>query len=118
MTPKETMELIVKALDDKKARDIRVLKLPETATIADYFVVCTATSSTQIKALADEAERVLKEAGEPLHHMEGYRGGSWVLLDFSSVVVHLFSAEARSFYSLERLWGDALPISVPGITAD
>lgn len=117
MTPKDTAELIAKVLDSKKGTEIRVLDTEAVTTLADYFVICTATSRTHIKALADETEKALKEQGIPLHHMEGYRGGTWVLLDFASVVVHLFSAEARSFYCLERLWNDAVPVSIPGITA-
>lgn len=100
------MEL-AKALDNKKGGDIKVLKTADVTTLADYFVLCTGTSNTQIKALADECERVMKEAGEEPHHVEGHRGGTWVLLDYSCVVVHIFSDEARKFYDLERLWSDA-----------
>lgn len=98
---------IAKALDSKKGQDIQVLKTGELTTLADYFVLCTASSSTQIKALADACEKALKEQGEPPHHIEGHRGGTWVLLDFSVVVVHIFNDEARKFYDLERLWQDA-----------
>ena len=98
---------IAKALDSKKGQDIQVLKTGELTTLADYFVICTATSSTQIKALADACEKALKEQGEPPHHIEGHRGGTWVLMDFSAVVVHIFNDEARKFYDLERLWQDA-----------
>lgn len=117
MTPKDTAELTAKVLDSKKGIDIRVLETEAVTTMADYFVICTATSRTHIKALADETEKALAERGIPLHHMEGYRGGTWVLLDFSNVVVHLFSSEARSFYALERLWNDAVSVDIPGITA-
>ena len=98
---------IAKALDSKKGQDIQVLKTGELTTLADYFVICTATSSTQIKALADACEKALKEQGEPPHPIEGHRGGTWVLMDFSAVVVHIFNDEARKFYDLERLWQDA-----------
>ena len=98
---------LAKALDSKKGQDIQVLKTGELTTLADYFVICTASSSTQIKALADICEKNLKEQGEPPHHIEGHRGGTWVLLDFSAVVVHIFNDEARKFYDLERLWQDA-----------
>ena len=98
---------LAKALDSKKGQDIQVLKTGELTTLADYFVICTATSTTQIKALADACEKNLKELGEPPHHVEGHRGGTWVLLDFSAVVVHIFDDEARKFYDLERLWQDA-----------
>ena len=92
-----------------------MLETGELTTLADYFVICSATSTTQIKALADECERVLKLAGEAPHHIEGHRGGTWVLLDFSSVVIHIFNDEARKFYDLERLWSDARPVDISGI---
>ena len=98
---------LAKALDSKKGQDIQVLKTGDLTTLADYFVICTATSTTQIKALADACEKNLKEQGEPPHHVEGHRGGTWVLMDFSAVVVHIFDDEARKFYDLERLWKDA-----------
>ena len=103
MTPKEIALTAAKALDDKKGQEIKVLETADLTTLADYFVICTATSTTQIKALADICEKTLKDAGEPPHHVEGHRGGTWVLLDFSSVVVHIFMDEARKFYDLERL---------------
>ena len=107
MTSYESAILLAKALDGKKGEEIKVLKTEGLTTLADYFVICTATSTTQIKALADVCEKTLKDAGEPPHHVEGHRGGTWLLMDFSSVVVHIFMDEARKFYDLERLWGDA-----------
>lgn len=107
MTPKEIALTIAKVLDSKKGMDIKVLETAELTTLADYFVICAATSTTQIKALSEECEKVMKEQGEPPHHIEGHRGGTWVLLDFSSVVVHIFMDETRKFYDLERLWSDA-----------
>ena len=117
MTPKEIALTAAKALDDKKGQEIKVLETAGLTTLADYFVICTATSTTQIKALADICEKTLKDAGEPPHHVEGHRGGTWVLLDFSSVVVHIFMDEARKFYDLERLWGDAKPVELNGIVS-
>lgn len=107
MTPKEIALTIAKVLDSKKGMDIKVLETADLTTLADYFVICAATSTTQIKALSEECEKVMKEQGEPPHHIEGHRGGTWVLLDFSSVVVHVFMDETRKFYDLERLWSDA-----------
>ena len=106
-TPKEIAEAAVRALDMKNAHDIKLLHTTDVTVLADYFVICTATSPTQIKALADAVEMALEEVGEQKIHREGYRSGSWVLLDFGCVVVHLFMEEARQFYSLERLWADA-----------
>ena len=87
--------------------EIKVLKTDELTTLADKFVICTASSTTQIKALSDVCEEAMERNGERVHHIEGHRGGTWVLMDFSSVVVHIFMDEARKFYDLERLWGDA-----------
>lgn len=115
MTPKEMALVLAEALDSKKGQDIKVLETGALTTLADYFVICTATSTTQVKALADECEKVMKERGEAPHHIEGHRGGTWVLLDFSSVVVHLFMDEARQFYDLERLWKDAVDVDLSDI---
>ena len=118
MTAREIALAAAKALDDKKGQEIKVLETGELTTLADYFVICSATSTTQIKALADECERVLKLAGEAPHHIEGHRGGTWVLLDFSSVVIHIFNDEARKFYDLERLWSDAKPVDISGVLTE
>ena len=115
LTPKEIALLAAKALDSKKGLDIKVLDTGHLTTLADYFVLCSATSTTQIKALSDVCEKELKDAGEPPHHVEGHRGGTWILLDFSSVVVHIFNEEAREFYDLERLWSDATPVDLSGV---
>lgn len=119
MTPKETALFLAKALDSKKGLDIKVLETGHLTTLADYFVLCSGTSSTQIKALADVCEKVMKEElGELPHHVEGHRGGTWILLDFSAVVVHVFDEEAREFYDLERLWSDAQPVDLSGVLTE
>jgi ribosome-associated protein len=102
----------VKALDSKKGKDIKVLYTAGQTTLADYFVICNGTSNTQVKALTDAVEEAMSQAGEEPHHIEGHRGGQWTLMDYSSVVVHVFTEEAREFYSLERLWSDAAPVDV------
>jgi ribosome-associated protein len=107
MTPKELALLLAKALDSKKGKDIRVLETDGVTTLADYFVLCTGASAPQLKALADAGEKAMKEAGIQPHHIEGHRGGTWILQDYGDVVVHLFSPEAREFYDLDRLWQDA-----------
>ena len=103
---------LAKALDGKKGQDIKVLKTEELTTLADYFVLCTATSSTQVKAMSDACEEAVEAHGERVHHIEGHRGGTWLLMDFSSVVVHVFTDEARKFYDLERLWSDAQEVDL------
>jgi len=115
MDSKDMALELAKALDSKKGEDIQVLKTGELTTLAEYFVICTATSTTQIKALADICEKVLKEKGEPPHHVEGHRGGTWVLMDFSAVIVHIFNDEARKFYDLERLWKDAEKVDLSDV---
>ena len=115
MTPKEQALAVAKALDSKKAGDLTVLETGDVTILADYFVICTATSSTQVKALSDLCEETMKNLGEEPHHIEGHRGGVWVLMDYISVVIHIFMPEAREFYNLERLWQDAVPVDLTGI---
>ena len=116
MTPKETALLLAKALDSKKGIDVKVLETGGLTSLADYFVLCSATSAPQIRALADACEKAMKEElNEEPHHVEGHRGGTWVLMDFSVVVVHIFNEEARQFYDLERLWSDATPVDLTGV---
>ena len=112
MTSLETAKMAVKALDSKKALDIKVIKIQDISAIADYFVIATGTSSTHVKALADEVEAQLDEAGISVSHVEGYRSNSWILLDYVDVVVHVFSDEAREYYDLERLWQDGAIIDI------
>ena len=104
--------VLARALDSKKGQDIKVLKTGDLTTLADYFVLCTATSSTQVKAMSDACEEAVEAHGERVHHIEGHRGGTWLLMDFSSVVVHVFTDEARKFYDLERLWSDAQEVDL------
>lgn len=113
LTPAEIAGIAAKALDDKKARDVKVLKTAEQTVLADYFVICNGTSSTHIKALVDEVDKQLSEAGETPIRREGLRSDIWVLMDFGSVIVHVFTDEARKFYNLERLWSDSeeVPLS-------
>ena len=107
MTPREIAKVAAKALDDKKAIDVKVLKTEAQTVLADYFVICNGSSSTHVKALVDEVDKQLSEAGEPPVRREGLRSDIWVLMDFGSVIVHIFTDEARQFYNLERLWSDA-----------
>lgn len=115
LEPKEMAELAVKALDEKKGKDIRMLHIEAQSTLADYFVICNGTSTTQVRALADAVEEILDKAGEQPHHIEGHRGGQWTLMDYSSVVIHIFTEEGREFYSLERLWSDAEQVDISAL---
>lgn len=106
----EALELtraIVNALDKKRGMSIEVLHTTDITTLADYFIMCSAASSTQLRTLTDACEETAKQLGEMPHHVEGDRNSGWVLLDYSAVVVHLFLPEQREFYDLERLWLDA-----------
>ena len=110
MPANELAAIIVKALDAKKGENIQLLKTRELTTLADYFVICTASSSTHVKTLTDAV-------GEPVLRREGYRSGSWVLLDYGCVIVHVFQDEARKFYDLERLWSDAEVVDISDMRA-
>ena len=112
---KELALAAAKALDNKKGRDIKVLKIDAITTLADYFVICSGGSNTQINALCDEVEKQLDLMGEKALHREGYRGGTWVLLDYGCVAVHVFNEEAREFYSLERLWSDGVQLDLSDV---
>ena len=110
MTPMEIVKAAVAVLDEKQARDIQVLQIEELTTLADYFIICTGTSNTHIRTLTEHVDHVLEEQGVTAHHTEGHRGGSWVLMDYLSVVIHVFTEDARKFYQLDRVWADAKPI--------
>jgi ribosome-associated protein len=92
---------------NKKGHNVTVINLKGLATFADYFVICSADSDTQVKAIADDVDKTLRDEGIKCWHREGYLALSWVLLDYVDVVVHIFKKESRNFYNLEKLWGDA-----------
>ena len=115
ISAKELALAAAKALDSKKGRDIKVIGIDKITTLADYFVICSGGSNTQINALCDEVEKELDKLGETPLHREGYRGGTWVLLDYGCVVVHVFNDEARKFYSLEHLWADGEEVDLSAI---
>lgn len=113
------LQHIVDAAVDKKADDVLVLDLHGLCDFTDYFVICHGTSSRQASAIADAIEERLREKdGRKPKHVEGRRAGDWILMDFIDVVVHVFLADRRSFYGLERLWGDAPPVALPGTTSE
>lgn len=103
-TPLEVAKAIETFLDNKKGRDIKVLHVEDVSNIADYFVVCTATSNTHVKALSGEVEYQLERRGITPYHIEGRDNNSWVVLDYCNVMVHIFNREARDFYNLEKLY--------------
>ena len=118
LTPLEMAELAVKALDSKKAKNIKMLKTQDVTVLADYFIICTAASTTQIKTLTDEVDKVLSENGEHPLRTEGYRDGGWVRIDFGCIVVHMFLEEMRKFYALEHLWNDAPEVDLSALITE
>ena len=107
--------MAAKAISGKIGLDIQVIEISDISVLADYMVIATGTSSTHVKALADEVEYKLDEAGISVSHIEGYRSNSWILLDYVDVIVNVFSDEAREFYDLDRLWQDGKPVDLTGI---
>lgn len=103
-SPLEVARAIESFLDNKKGRDIKVLHVEDVSNIADYFVVCTATSNTHVKALSGEVEYQLERRGVNAYHIEGRDNNSWVVLDYCNVLVHIFNREARDFYNLDKLY--------------
>lgn len=99
---------VIHSLEEKKARDVQVINISNISILADYFVICNGTSTTHIKAMADEVEFKLGEMGYQYLHKEGYNSARWILLDYGDIVVHIFHEEDRSFYNLERLWSDGV----------
>ena len=115
LSAKEVAYQVTKALDEKKGKDTKLLCISDISSLADYFLICTGTSNTHVKTLCDYAEYTLEQLGEPLLGREGHRGNAWELLDYGSIVVHVFTEEAREFYSLERLWADAEQVDISDI---
>ncbi len=115
MNSEQLMTKIVSVLAKRKTEDIKVLDISSLTTIADYFVICSGTSSTQIKSLAGEVEEKLREEDIMLYSKEGFGDASWILLDYSSVVVHIFNPEQREFYGIENLWSDGNKVDISDI---
>ncbi len=103
---------IAELIFNKKGYDVKILNLRKLTTITDYFVICTGDSDTQVKAIADEVDKEMRDEGIKPWHTEGYQALNWVLIDFVDVVVHVFKKEIREFYNLEKLWGDAPTVEV------
>ncbi len=103
---REMAVLAVKALEEKKGKDIQVIDIHEVSVIADYFVIASATNVNQVEAMVDSVEEALGKAGYEARQIEGSRNSSWVLMDYNDVIVHVFDEENRLFYDLERIWRD------------
>ena len=112
MDSKLFAEKIADLIFNKKGYDVRIIDLRSLTTFSDFFVICSADSDTQVKAIADEIDKSLRDEGIKCWHKEGYMALSWVLLDYVDVVVHVFKKDAREFYNIEKLWGDAPIVEV------
>ena len=109
---KEMARLAYEALEDKKAQDIKIINIEEVSVLADYFIIASGTNRNQVQALSYNVEEVLYKAGYPVKQTEGYSTANWVLEDFGDIIVHVFDAENRLFYDLERIWRDGKTVSV------
>lgn len=107
MTSLEKAKLAMKALEDKKATNIELLDVSKQTSLGDYFVVASCQSTVQVRACVDEVEEQLEKEGIVVYHKEGYSSGSWILMDYGDIVVHVMQQEIREFYGIERLWDDA-----------
>ena len=118
MDSKDLVLEIVKVLDEKKAIDITAIKTEEVTIVSDYFVIASGTSNTHVKSLADDVEYEIKERfGIDPQHIEG-RATGWILLDYGSIIVHIFGHEDREYYNLERLWADASILDLSDIITE
>lgn len=110
-TSNQIARIVIEALEDKKAEEIKVIDISQLSIIADYFIIAGGSNRSQIQALSDNVADRLGRAGHPLKQKEGYDSANWVLLDFGDVIVHIFDKENRLLYDLERIWGDGRQIA-------
>ena len=109
---KEMAKIAYNALSDKKGEDIKIIDITGISVLADYFIIANGNSDSQVTALVDNVEEELHKAGYPLRQREGQASGSWVLLDFGDIIVHVFDKENRLFYYLERIWKDGKDVTI------
>jgi ribosome-associated protein len=103
---KEMVKLAVKALEDKKGEDIKIIDIQNVSVLADYFIIAGGANPNQVQAMADNVEEELFKAGFEARQVEGYNTANWILMDYNDIIVHIFSREDRLFYDLERIWRD------------
>ena len=109
------LQIVHKALDDKRAEDIVVLNMENISLLADYFLICNGNSDRQAQAIAREVQEKAQENGYEVKRVEGFDSARWILVDLGDVVVHIFHKDERAFYNLERLWGDAPQLDLPTV---
>ncbi|MEF9941040.1 MAG: ribosome silencing factor [Lachnospiraceae bacterium] len=112
---KEMVRIAYAALEEKKGEDIRIIDISSVSVLADYFIIANGTNNSQVNALVDGVEEALHKAGFPVKQREGYGLGSWILLDFGDIIIHIFDKENRLFYDLERIWSDGKLIDINSI---
>ena len=115
MDSREKAKLIVKALDDKKGKDIKVIDISEISVIADYFIIADGSNINQVQAMANNVEEMLGKEKVSPKQIEGYRSGNWILMDYHDVIVHVFMEEDRLFYDLERIWRDGKDVNIASL---
>ncbi len=113
LEPRERALRIAEAAEDRRAEDVAILDMRGLTTICDYFVICNGRSRLHVDAIAEEVDEQMSELGIEPRHIEGIPDSSWVILDYLDVVLHIFEPDARGFYNLEGLWGDAARVEVP-----
>ena len=112
MTQNEMLAKIIKTLDNKKAEEIKAIKITDLTILADYFIIAGGSNRNQVQAMCDNVEETLGRAGYPECKIEGYASANWILMDYGDLVIHLFDEENRLFYDLERIWRDGKTVSV------
>ena len=118
MEAKELTKLAVKALEDKKGEDIRVIDIHGVSVLADYFVIADGSNASQVKAMADNVEEELGKAGHECRQIEGYQTAGWILMDYGDLIIHVFDEENRLFYDLERIWRDGKVLEMEEFLAE
>jgi len=118
MTTKDYAKLAIKALDDKKAEDIRIIDISEVTVIADYFIIASGNNRNQVQALIDNVDETLGRAGKAPKQIEGYETANWVLMDYQDIIIHVFDRENRLFYDIERIWRDGKSIDAESFMAE
>lgn len=112
MTSQEMAKIACLAMEDKKAEDIKIIDISKVSVIADYFIIASGTNRNQVQALADNVQEELGKKGVDCKQIEGYQTANWILMDYNDIIVHVFNAEDRLFYDLERIWRDGKSVEI------
>lgn len=115
---KEMTQIALRALDDKKAMDVKVIDIHEVSVLADYFVIASGSNQNQVQAMVDNVEEMLTKAGYEPKQIEGTRNSSWILMDYGDLIIHVFDEENRLFYDLERIWRDGKVLAMEEFLAE